>query len=383
MNPRSRAFAGPLLGLLALSVLLAGCGTASPAATKAESHRAPPKVQRAAQTPPQPFHGALPALDAVQFVTPAVGFLAGQGIVLSTGDGGATWTQIYDGPQTIRTLDFVSATEGWALTASGTVLSYNGKGRWQSVAASLGPVSAIHLSASGPSLLVTVQGTLYRAAQAEGPWQRERLADVQALAFSGSSAGWAVTTGAAGPEVFATGDGGQTWTPSFTPTLGQAQGWLPSLSASGGTAWLLLTSVGGQLGHQPYVAYATSAGQPWHEVLAAPLFAVQGLYPATPGSLSGFDAGPFAAAGTFASFLSWAPGTPHDLLWLSVTANGGQTWSQLPVSVQSPLEIPAFFAGVGIALAGGNTVWLAGSRGGRGLALFSNDGGAHWQAAGL
>ncbi len=356
------------VGLVGLALLLQGCGTVATRKVPAPSYR-----------------GVLPAVDAVQFVTPKIGFIAGQGIVLTTDDGGVKWTRIYNGRETIRAIDFIGKFNGWVLTASGSVLAWNGGPKWQRVASALGRAAAMHLAAGGAGLIVTARGMLYRAGRPGGPWQREGLQGVSALSFSASQTGWAVTiSGTTAPQVWRTRDGGKTWTLSFTPQLGQPQGWTPTLASSGDAAWLLLTSAQGQLEHQPYVAFATTdLGMQWQEALSAPLFVSQGMYPGAPASLYGLQAGPVAVSGQSGYFLSWAPATPNDILALTVTRDGGQTWRQIPLQKVQPSETPDFFEPLGMALGGSTTLWLVGSRNGRGRVLVSHDGGVHWSAPAL
>ncbi len=362
-------------GLMTAALLLQGCGStaAKPKATNQQK-----KSQAAAQ--PQDFRGPLPALDAVEFLTADQGFVAGQGIVLETSDGGQSWTRIYGGSQTITSLAFVATSSGYALTSGGQVLAYRGA-QWQSISGLPGSASAIWLS--GPSLgeLLTTKGTLYQAVGTSGGWQAESLKGVIAACFQGSR-GWAVTGGLkAAPKVWLTENGGATWAATFSPGLTAAGDWSASVAASGTTAWLLFTSGSGQLEHQPYVAYVThDLGQNWQEVLGAALFAQQGMYPAAPQSLYGLQAGPLAGDALNAYFVSWQPGSPNDILAITATADGGQSWHQMPVQGVAQTATPYFFGPLGFAAPSGGTLWLVGSRAGAGRMLVSHDGGLTWQA---
>ena len=376
MKTHGRTALRHLFGLLAVTLLVQGCG-----AVAVSRHPARHKKTQA-NTAVGYFHGPLPALDAVQFLSPDQGFLAGQGIVLATGDGGQTWTRIYSGTQTIEAIAFLSLKSGYALTGSGQILAWTGGSTWQRVAASLGPASAFALDGSSLGQILTVKGTLYQATGPDGPWQAESLEGVSAVSFSGGTTGWAVTQGQnAAPEVWLTQDGGSTWTQSYSPSLGQAQGWTASIAASGDTAWLLLTSSSGQVEHQPYVAYVThDLGQHWQEILGAALFAQQGMYQPAPESLYGLQAGPLAGTAQSAYFLSWQPGSPNDTLALTATGDGGQTWRQLPLTSVPHAATPYFFQPLALTALPGGTLWLAGSRSGSGKVLVSHDGGASWQS---
>ena len=364
-----------VIALMTAGLVLQGCGTTTaPKAQTTHHHKKPP-----AAATPQYFKGTLPALDAVQFLSQNQGFVAGQGIVLSTSDGGQDWTRIYQGTGTITALAFPGATQGYALTASGQVLAWQGGTQWQPVPGLPGSVSGLWLSGTSIAELLTSQGTLYRPGPTAGSWQAESPRNVTAASFDGAT-GWAVTqTASAAPQVYLTQNGGASWSLSYSPKLSGPSGWTASLDSAGGTAWLLLTSSAGQAEHQPYVAYVThDLGQAWQEILGAPLFAGQGMYPQAPSSLYGLQAGPFTGDAQSAYFVSWKPGNPSDVLAITASGDGGQSWQQLPVQGVAHAATPYFFKPIGIAAVPG-AVWLVGSRAGSGTMLLSHDGGSTWQ----
>jgi photosystem II stability/assembly factor-like uncharacterized protein len=367
---------------LALLLALGAQGCGSVGGHRTTGHHSKPKAATKTKTQVTAFQGPLPALDAVQFLTSEQGFLAGQGLVLETSDGGRSWTQVYSGAQNIASLDVVSALSGYAVTGTGDVLVWSGGVSWQTLAGTPGPAAAIAPQGTAPTQFLTTGGVLFRADGPQGPWQQERLQGVQSISFTSPTDGYAVTgQGGATPEVWRTADGGATWQPAFTPPLNGGQGWTGSLAASGSDVWLLLTSDSGQVEHQPYLAYVSpDQGQHWQEVLGAPLFAAQGMYPKAAASLYGLQAGPVAAAGQSAYFVSWAPGSPQDTLALTATGDGGQSFSQLPLATTPYAETPYFFQPLGVYALEGGTIWLVGGRGGVGKVLVSTDGGHNWEA---
>ena len=370
-----RLWQGAAFALVAV-LALQGCGTS-------QGHKNPPKSKASStsKTEVQYVTGPLPALAAVEFPTASLGFLGGQGAVLMSQDGGAQWTRIYQGPQSITALDFLSANQGYALTSQGELMAWSSQGGWSQIAADVPPIVAMGPAGSVPSELLTSQGDLFHRAGGQGPWQKESLGGVIAMSFTDPQNGFAVTGGAAtAPELWQTADGGSTWQALYTPKLGTAQGWSAALGASGSDVWLLLTNASGQVEHQPYVAYVSQdGGQHFQEALGAALFAGQGLYPAAPNALYGLQAGPFAVSGPSAYFLSWQPGTPQDVLALSVTADAGQSFSQRTLAGVNHALTPAFFQPLSLTIAPGGTLWLVGSRSGAGTVLFSSDGGVSWQ----
>ena len=367
-------------GLLLIAFLVQGCG--SPPAKKAGGHPAQPKHKVKAKakvgSTTAAFTGSLPPLDAVQFLSQQVGFVAGQGIVLETTDGGKTWLRVYDGQAQITALDIVDQSQGYAVTATGQLLSWS-QGSWQPLSGLPGAVAAVAPQGQAPQELLTTQGALYR--QSGSGWQLDSVKDVVAMAFPGQGTGYAVSeSSGAAPQVFASADGGATWQKSFSPAVSPPRNWSTALEASGGSAWLLLTSNSGQSEHQPYVAYSTGdSGQHWQEALAGPLFASQGMYPQAPSSLYGLQAGPIAVTGQTAYFVSWRPDSPQNVTALTSTSDGGQTFSQQPLLQVAHSATPDFFRPLGIFALPGGTVWLAGSRGGVGKLIESQDGGQSWQ----
>jgi len=354
-----------MIGAAVLALILQGCGTTGNK-----------------PTPAKPYTGKLPALDSVQFVTPKTGFVGGKGIVLETENGGRSWTRIYSGSASITEVDFVSSTAGWLLTSKGEVFTRVQGGGWQKVALP-GQAAWVRLSKSGGGQLLTVQGALYRKKSTGGAWKAENLRGVLGASFSYDNAGWAVTGGTNGakPQIWRTSDGGVTWRSEFSPTVGEPEGgWSPAVQSAGSAVAVLLKAMSGAMEHQPFVVFANAgAGQGWREVLAAPPFAPQGFYPAPAAIPSGLQAGPFALSGDSAFFLTWAPATPNDVLTLTMTRNGGKSWTNLPISGVGQAQIPNFFSTLQLAAASPSTVWLVGASGGQGRMLESTDGGARWK----
>ncbi len=64
----------------------------------------------------------------------------------------------------------------------------------------------------------------------------------------------------------------------------------------------------------------------------------------------------------------------------TLTADGGQSWQQLPVQGVAQAATPYFFGPLGFSAPSGGTLWLVGSRAIAGRMLVSHDGGLTWQA---
>ena len=283
--------------------------------------------------------------------------------------------------------------------------------------ATRGLVGAGGLAAVACAVLMIVAGTAWAAAgwtlRASGSG-----ADLAAVAFSGTDAGWAV--GAAG-TILHTSDGGAVWTaqttPSATPDLagvaftGASDGWAVGAAgtvwhtSNGGTTWTAQTTPSGTP-DLAGVAFSDAsdgwavgaAGTIWHTSDGGAVWTAQTTPSATP-DLAGVafsdasDGWAVGAAGTLwhtsnggTTWTAQTSGTTQDLTavacagattaWV-VGAGGtilhttdGNTWAPEPAPIATPDLSDVAFAG---ATAG----WAVGAGG---LVLHTGDGGVTWAA---
>ncbi|MHB1981279.1 MAG: WD40/YVTN/BNR-like repeat-containing protein, partial [Sulfobacillus sp.] len=249
MGPR--LLCGRLLPVVVVSVLigLAGCGAgAAPSTTKAPSAT----TSSCSQFKGSPSYrvssaSQLPALDAVQFLTTQLGWVAGSQTVLETADGGTAWHRIYSGTSTISRLDFINCTTGWILGTAGLWMTSNQGSTWNQLATPVpvANVMAIHLANNHNGVLLagpTVNGvfsggSLYQTTTGGKSWSKETLSHVAAIGFSSPSSGWAVASVGAHETVWQTTDGGASWhqvsnLPVIQPTEGV---WNASVQATSAT----------------------------------------------------------------------------------------------------------------------------------------------------
>lgn len=302
---------------------------------------------------------AVPALDAVQFVSDSRGWAAGAGRILSTGDGGATWTAQYAGPARIFSLDFTDADHGWAVGTSALLATSDGGRSWTSLPEPCGLIDSVHFvtpslgyAVAGGSAVALDAGTPVAVGASAGASSGGRLlvtkdggrtwnavtgapAQAQSACFSSSSAGFLGTPG----RVWRTTDGGARWSASFTeppPAAGSGAaagtpGDATALECAGGTAaWTLFTGSGAALGHAPYLAYATPDGRNWR-ALFEESYTESAIRPAVhapdgPGTYPG----PFSAISSdSAAYVGWTPpeglgAAPLEAVSLG-TGSGGAT----------------------------------------------------------
>lgn len=279
------------LTLIALAFLSSGCGSGR-SGTQPTSQSSPPDLTtRPAVTE---HDGSSPILTSVCAISGAEAWVAGDGIIVKTDDGGRSWQRQYQGSEWITHLDFVDGGHGWAV------------GR--------------------DSLLATSDGGRHWTALGE---PEQRLWDV---AFVDAAVGYGVTGGQRNPKppqdhqyaellaevggggLVTTKDGGSTWTPVSTPTgvevfafESAAVGWVAGRDGiyathDGGKTWA-------RRGDFPRQASPVSPGEPvW--------LALESAGSDTLWAEIGY--GRYAGGMGFALYRSSDGGTT----WLSVTGSG-------------------------------------------------------------
>ena len=182
------------------------------------------------------------------------------GLILHTIDGGSNWTtQTVENEASpdLNAVDFINASSGWACGAGGTIMKTNtGGGVWTAqTSGSTAWLSDIAFSdanngmavAGGGTLLQTSNGgTTWTEFTGTKPWGSGNLNSVQAL----SSSTWII----GGLATYISTDSGATWatTPGYAGYDVEAQ----FLDAN--TGWVL-----GRSSSSPFVRYTTDGGSSW------------------------------------------------------------------------------------------------------------------------
>jgi len=131
----------PAAAALAALVALAGCGSSRPGSVP--SSTAPPAAVTASTTataaasppasapPSTPTTGPVHVRD-VSFVSAGQGWALGRGELVTTTDGGASWTRLPGPPAGAAHIRFASPQVGYAWTATGSLwITTNGAASWQ------------------------------------------------------------------------------------------------------------------------------------------------------------------------------------------------------------------------------------------------------------
>ncbi len=217
---------------------------------------------------------------AIDFLTPARGFMATRGGDLRrTADGGRTWTVVARGPK-LASLSFVSASEGFALTTRGRVVATRNGGRsWR----------LLHSFVGHPD---------------GGPFRG-------AIQFVDRERGWA---SAFGDRVYRTVDGGTSWSP-MAFQCGFGLGGFSFVDQSKG--FLICGGQGATIEQEKDLYVTAHGGQTWRRRACVHVFG-----PKCRGNLS---------LGGYASWLDFRDAQTgllvSDRAGIALTLDGGRRWA--------------------------------------------------------
>jgi hypothetical protein len=297
------------LAALAVAALVAGCGsaapsqvgtpaapsTSAPSAAGGHSASASPAPSGQAQLNCSSAPTASPSandlgaqLTGIQFVTPQHGWVVGQHQILTTSNGGASWTVQDQGQLNLTSVDFISTMTGWAAGASSLLTTSNGGQTWTALPEPCVPIRSVHFAsaqigfaiAGGSGQLGTSSGlavspapekagVLLATSDGGHSWrQLSSPANAQSVCFTSPSNGWLGADGG----LYRSTSGGQTWTQvTAGPRPEQAaQPYTMLVQCAGpSSVWGLDIGFGVASNQQPHVGYYASQGG------AMPLFAEQ------------------------------------------------------------------------------------------------------------
>ena len=286
--------------------------------------------------------------------------------VFFTDNGGRSWSEPFAEPQSAGVL-FPSAprTIGGAAGAFAAVGA--GSARFVGLCPSCGtaqPLSGgVVLTAAANGGQNVRQQVLYGIS---APPSTGIVPATPALAFPGAEHGWVATTDSgAGGRIYATADGGRSWTQQYPPAGPQPLASISFVTSQQGYGL-------GTLGDPEAVLQTSDGGSRWSVVGQLPTAAINPLVPAVP---------PGPSLGL--SFTSVSSGWAVNGSALERTADGGRTWTAeaLPTAAGQSASVPQLD---GVAfLPGGETGCVLESVGGSLSYLGTTDGGRNWAAVAL
>ncbi len=317
----------------------------------------------------QQFEETSYSLKDVDFISANIGWAVGDphwdqtlreytGTVIKTIDGGLTWKpQKTDIVETLRNVDFVDETNGWAVGTNGTIIhTTDGGEHWirqavdsqdefrgvSFISATEGWATSFHSTQYDPTFGTAVnwKGSVWHTEDGGESWQQQGLPEnaslMNRIKFLDAQEGWAVGQKYMGEDehqeiiqagvVYHTADGGKTWEELYSPELNiiftavewtdKSNGWVAGFPGNSGIE-------GGCVFH------TRDGGKTWERQsppcdVFAPLWDMQ-FADANRGYVVGFD---------YAS-----PNQP-----IYRTMDGGETWEEVLMDQREIFNSPGIYS---------------------------------------
>ena len=321
--------------VIALALSSGGCGS-----VRLGGQSSPPDL--ATRPAATESGGSSPSLTSVCAISATEAWVAGDGTIAKTDDGGRSWERQYQGPEWVTHLDFVDGEHGWAVGRDSLLVTSDGGRRWTAagepeqrlwdvafVDAAMGyGVTGGQRDLKPPQdhqyaeLLSEVGGGgLVKTEDGGNTWTSVSApTGVEAFAFETAALGWV----AGSDGIYATDDGGKTWARKGTfpaqasPTSPGEPLWLDLKSAGTDTLWAEV-GYGRYAGGMGFALYRSSdGGTTWRSVTGS-------------GRDLATAPGPLAVVDSRSAYLfGLQAGT-----WLTLgrTDDGGEAWtSALPLA---------------------------------------------------
>jgi photosystem II stability/assembly factor-like uncharacterized protein len=266
----------------------------------------------------------------MDFADPHTGWIATATGLYVTGRGGASWSRVASVPAAPTHLDALDARHAWVVAAGRIYRTTDGT-HWQRVAR-VRPLRQLRFLSATDGYAVTNVGSILTTTDGGTHWllvnsEGHRLSQV---CLTAGGRGLAVERN----QIVDTPDGGHSWGSAYTPPA--PRGHTSELSiACGQRAAFVLDRLGERGGHEAYELFTSrDGGTRWYVSLQEPYFA-QGQFPLYPAASNaetvGPQAGPFVAVGSQSLLISGhCVGCVHDRTSLLATTTGGRTWRSLP-----------------------------------------------------
>lgn len=349
------------VALILAAAIAAGCNKApSPPAPP------PPTPLPPVESPaPEPPASAKP-LEAVVFVSPEVGWAGGENRILTTADGGKSWTVAYESAMILQDLAFADTQHGWAVTRDRLLRTTDGGKHWEETSRT--PLSHVLFADPNRGWGITEQGALLQSSDGGATWAPAPTpSPVDALCPAGGTTVWASGSN----QVIRSEDGGKTWSVIFSAPL-EGTGWRTRLGCSAGSAWVQFYGQGA-MSQQSHVLFRTADdGKNWSALEMEGMFA--SMYPTVKAeyTIDAYSA-PFAILSDHAGvFLGECPAcNPGSMVSFHRTADGGKTWTQT--------KIPILTSAAATSFVSPDKGWVAGRTANGNAIMATSDGGATWQ----
>jgi photosystem II stability/assembly factor-like uncharacterized protein len=321
------------------------------------------------------------ALTSVHFVDPLTGWaVGGEGLILKTGDGGATWTPQNTGTTTpLAAVHFTSSAVGHAVGEGGLLLrTANGGGSWSvQKTGTKEPLLSVYFPDGNTGYAVGYNGMILKTSNAGATWARQNSGYARffgndfyfnSVHFTDAENGWIVgsdldTVVTRKLLTYTTANGGKTWVRKASVVLDAslARDYLSvkAVQATGpATAWAVIEAKGSSSHYTRALLKTTDGGATW------------AVNKQIDGVASAVKIEGSAASGASSRPVYFADATNG---WLIVgdsvlaTHDGGQTWAAPAGGTGQALASVHFAnAGTGFAVGLGGAI------------LKTTNGGAAW-----
>jgi gliding motility-associated-like protein len=320
-------------------------------------------------------------LRGTYFLSASQGWAVGNsGTILTTNNGGTSWTAQTSGTtQSLLGVYFTSATQGWAVGTGGTILTTNNGGTsWTAqTSGTTQNLNSVYFTTASQGWAVGDGGTILTTSNSGASWTAQTSGTTQSLFgvyFTSATQGWAV---GGGGTILATSNGGASWTAqpsgktqSFSSVYftSASQGWAVGdggtilTTSNGGASWTAQTSGTTQ---SLFGVYFTSATQGWAVGTGGTILTTNNGGTSWTAQTSGTTQSLRSIYFTSAT-QGWAVGSGGTIL---TTSNGGASWIAQTFGTTQTLRGVYFTSATqGWAVGGGGTI------------LTTSNGGASWTA---
>lgn len=342
---------------------ITGCSAATGYSTQGapQSAASPPSAYplNSRPGPAQPLPAGL-SFTTIALASTHEGFVAGDGFIYATTDGGKGWRRVYSGHLQIDQFDFVNPHLGFVLAdakPTGSVapgapvllVTQNGGRGWTRINGSLpAHTTSLRFFGRNSGFAQTLTGSQlesWETIDGGANWRRIPLpAHAQASDFSSPRDGWAASVTANGYSLWQTIDAGLAWRLRASVPLAAVLS-VQVVAASESEAWFLVRGEPA-MNQQAYTLFHTSDEGARFVVTVAQRLAASKLAPGNgqraatgPGPL----AGPLVLAGeNSARLVGLSPAVYFGLVSMGYTYNGGSAWNNSKVALQGQSGLMSF-----------------------------------------
>lgn len=320
-------------------------------------------------------------MKAVVFVSPSTGYLAGQGIILKTTNGGQVFQPVFRGNVDVSGLSVLRGNAKMIVAwGKDKVLMSSDAGlTWhtQTLPVTSGTVQQVELATASEGFAIVGDGYntggLWRTTDGGTHWQRLTTPSqsLSSVSFGTANVGW---LGAEDGNIYETSDGGNNWTRVFHPNV-QYPGRPQVHAVSAQSCWAMIVGQSG-MSQTSYSVFRTKDGVHWTPVLGV---STAGAGPA-PDNATHAPKGPGMAPGPMvvlnsdqAVVTGVCRACGMGSVQVSATQTGGSTWTTYP-TIQNGMG-PA----ISMSFVSLDDGWILESTYSSGtFLLHTADGGAHW-----